>query len=70
MRSAFALRIVSGKNIFICSSETPAGVSELLFHGKGRNGKRHLQRRFLRKRGAAGVLAPPRGSCRAATEGL
>ena len=35
MRAAFALRIVSGKNIFICSSETPAGVSELLFHGKG-----------------------------------
>ena len=24
MRAAFALRIVSGKNIFICSSETPA----------------------------------------------
>ena len=23
------------------------------FHGKGRGGKRHLQRRFLRKRGAA-----------------
>ena len=42
MRSAFALRIVSGKNIFICSSETPAGVSELLFHGRGRNGKRKL----------------------------
>ena len=28
-----ALRINSGKNIFIGSSETPAGVSELLFHG-------------------------------------
>ena len=24
------------------------------FHGRGRNGKWHLQRRFLRKRGAAG----------------
>ena len=35
MRSAFALRINSGKNIFICSSETPAGVSELLFHREG-----------------------------------
>ena len=23
------------------------------FHGRGRNGKQHLQRRFLRKRGAA-----------------
>ena len=28
-----ALAIISGKNIFIGSSETPAGVSELLFHG-------------------------------------
>ena len=28
------------------------------FHGKGRDGKRHLQRRFLRKRSAVGsVLA-------------
>ena len=25
------------------------------FHGRGRGGKRHLQRRFLRKRGAAGM---------------
>ena len=31
----FALGIVSGKVFFICSSETPAGVSELLFHGRG-----------------------------------
>ena len=44
-----------GKNIIIiCGSETPAGVSEPLFHRRGRNGKWHLQRRFLRKRGAAG----------------
>ena len=42
MASACALAIISGKNIFICSSETPAGVSELLFHGRGRNGKRQL----------------------------
>ena len=28
------------------------------FHGRGRNGKRHLQRRFLRKRGAAGIPLP------------
>ena len=49
-----ALRIISGKIIFICSFETPAGVSKLLFHGRGRKVKRHLQRRFLRKRGAAG----------------
>lgn len=37
-----ALRIISGKDIFICSSETPAGVSELLFHGRG-NFREHLQ---------------------------
>ena len=41
-----ALRIFSGKDIFICSSETPAGVSELLFHGRGRGGKRQLPRLF------------------------
>ena len=59
MVSAGALTIFSGKNIIIiCGSETPAGVSEPLFHRWGRNGKRHLQRRFLRKRGAAvSVLA-------------
>ena len=39
----FALALISGKNIFICSSETPAGVSELLFHELGRGGKRQLQ---------------------------
>ena len=47
-------RRCSGKIIFICSFETPAGVSKLLFHGRGRGGKRQLPRRFLRKRGAAG----------------
>ena len=30
------------KEIFICSFETPAGVSKLLFHGRGRKGKRQL----------------------------
>jgi hypothetical protein len=49
-----ALRIISGRIIFICSFETPAGVSKLLFHGRGRNKKRQLPRRFLRKHGAAG----------------
>ena len=53
-RSSSLLRIISGKIIFICSFETPAGVSKLLFHGRGRKVKRHLQRRFLRKRGTAG----------------
>ena len=30
------------------------GALQTHFHRRGRNGKRHLQRRFLRKRGAAG----------------
>ena len=34
-RSSSLLTMFSGKSIFICSSETPAGVSELLFHGRG-----------------------------------
>ena len=34
-RSSSLLAMFSGKSIFICSSETPAGVSELLFHGLG-----------------------------------
>ena len=34
------------------------GALQTHFHRRGRNGKRHLQRRFLRKRGAVGgVLA-------------
>lgn len=32
---------------------TPAGVPISHFHGRGRRGRRHLQRRILRKRGAA-----------------
>ena len=40
---------ISGKNIFIiCKSETTAVVSDLLFHGKDRNGKRHLLLSVLR----------------------
>ena len=31
------------------------------FHGRSHRGKRHLQHRFLRKRGAAGGPAPPWG---------
>ena len=31
------------------------------FHGRGRKGKRHLQRRFLRKRGAGGGRSLPLG---------
>ena len=37
------------------SSGTPASVPLLLFHRRGRDGKRQVQRRFLRKRGAADI---------------
>ena len=47
--------------IFIRDSEKPAGFSESPFHGRGRKGKRHLQCRFLRKRGAAGGRLLPLG---------
>ena len=53
MRAAFALRIFSGKIIYISRLSRPAGRSKRYFHGRGRGGKRHLRRRFLRKRGAA-----------------
>ena len=48
-----ALGIISGKTIYICQSGKSADFPDLLFHGRGRSGKRHLQRRFLRKCGAA-----------------
>ena len=35
--------------------------SKRYFHGRGRRGKRHLQRRFLRKRSAAGGCSLPLG---------
>ena len=45
---------VQRKNYFkFRGTETPAGVSVPHFHRRGREGERHLQRRFLRKRGAA-----------------
>ena len=53
MRAAFALRIFSGKIIYISRLSRPAGRSKRYFHGRGRGGKRQVQRRFLRKRGAA-----------------
>ena len=54
-----ALCAYSAEELFIISRlSRPAGRSKRYFHGRGRNGKRHLQRRFLRKRGAAvSVLA-------------
>ena len=49
----------SAEELFIISRlSRSAERSKRYFHRRGRNGKRHLQRRFLRKRGAAvGVLA-------------
>ena len=41
-----ALGIFSGMIIIICGSETSADVSEPLFHARGRDGKRQLQRSF------------------------
>ena len=38
-----------------------ADFPETHFHGRGRRGNRHLQRRFLRKRGAAGGRLLPLG---------
>ena len=67
MRSAFALRIFSGKNILNFAFVALCGARQTHFHGRGRNGKRHLQRRFLRKRGAAGKhcwSAPSSGAAR------
>ena len=44
-RRRCTLAMFSGKIIIIiCGSETPAGVSEPLFHSWGRKEKRHLQR--------------------------
>ena len=59
MRSAFALRIVSGRTIlnFGFQKRLRAFLKPIFTDGVV-TGKRHLQRRFLRKRGAAvGVLA-------------
>ena len=48
-------------------SEKPAGFSEPLFHGWSRKGKWQMQRRFLRKRGAAGGETPSVKACGFAT---
>ena len=43
----------SAENLFYnCNSGKSADFPELLFHRWGRRGTQHLQRRFLRKRGA------------------
>ena len=63
MASAGALAIFSGKIIFNRAKPERLRTLRLcIFTERGRNGQLHLQRRFLRKRGAAGVLAPPGGA--------
>ena len=54
-----ALHILSGRIIFISRLSRSAERSKRYFHGRGRDGKRQLQRRFLRKRGAAGDEPSP-----------
>ena len=58
MRSAFALRIFSGKDIYNFAFVALCGALQTHFHGRGRGGKRHLQRRLLCKRGAV-LYDPP-----------
>ena len=41
-------------NYFYFAFVALCGALQTHFHGRGRNGKRQMQRRFLRKRGAAG----------------
>ena len=57
----FALAIFSGRIIFISRLSRSAERSKRYFHGRDRKGKQHLQRRFLRKRGAAGGRLLPLG---------
>ena len=57
-RSSSLLAMFSGNNIYIFAFVALCGARQTHFHGRGRGGKRHLQRRFLRKRGATGVPAP------------
>ena len=55
MASACALAIFSGKIIFNRAKPERLRTLRLcIFTERGRNGQLHLQRRFLRKRGAAG----------------
>ena len=49
-----ALRIISGKIILNFAFVALCGALQTHFHGRGRNEKRQLPRRFLRKHGAAG----------------
>ena len=61
-RRRCTLDIFSGRIIFNFAFGALCGALQTHFHGRGRNGQRQVQRRFLRKRGAAGVPAPPGGA--------
>ena len=69
-RRCCTLAMFSGKSIFICSSETLAGVSELLFHGRGRSVERYLLPksaiRVMQKGAAAQCSSPLEGQVTAA----
>ena len=70
MRSAFALRINSGKKIYNFGiAERLRALRYSIFTGWGRSGERHLQRRFLRKRGAAMVTFCLPSACKDAPLG-
>ena len=56
MRSALLCASSAERLFLFHNSGKSADFPELPFHGRGRGGKWHLQRRFLRKRGAAGKL--------------
>ena len=63
-RRCCTLAMFSGKSIFICSSETLAGVSELLFHGRGRSVERYLLPKSairVMQKGAARPFQTPKG---------
>ena len=56
MPSAYALGIVSGNSVLNFGvAERLRALRYSFFHRWGRDGKRQLQRRFLRKRGAADI---------------
>ena len=55
------LHINSGRIIYNFAFVALCGALQTHFHGRGRNGKRQLQHRFLRKRGAAGECSLPLG---------
>ena len=56
MASACALAMFSRRIILYFAFVALCGALQTHFHRRGHNGQRHLQRRFLRKRGAAASI--------------